>query len=165
MAGRYFDTSQGSDDLALLPSHLRRDADLEPVAEVVEADILARYTISTFEAPSYRWLALPSGSGWLLDDGSDLAGMVKLADYLYVRLRGYDPDPAFADANFKEAMRREVGAVLRWRLGQSKRDPAVTSKADGDVSVSYREGADEPFPPQFPMYLRPFVLQQGSWSL
>lgn len=159
----YFDAAQSSNDLLLLPSHLRRDENLVTLADVVEADIVARYTLSTYEGPAYwnqqgEW-------GWTLAGAGEMDGLVKLSDYLYVRLRGYAPAADDAEAYFREAMRREIGAVLRWRLGQAKRDPAVTSDSTGDKSVSYREDASEPFPPSFPHYLSPFVLQDGSWSL
>lgn len=160
----YFDTRQASDDLKLLPSHLRRDENLETLVDVVTADIVARYTLSSFEAPAYTWVDAGWDGGYTLD-GGELSGLVKLTDYLYVRLRGYAPDAANAEPYFRDAMRREVAQVLRWRLGQIKRDPAVESESDGETSKSYGEGHGEPFPPAFPMYLRPFVLVEGSWSL
>jgi len=160
----YFDASQASQDLKLLPSHLRRDESLETLAEVVEADIVTFFTMSTFEAPAYAWVDANWDGGYTLD-GGDLTGLVKLSDYLYVRLRGYAPDADNAEAFFKEAMRREVGSVLRWRITQAKRNPAIASESDGDKSTTYIESQGDLFPASFPFYLRPYVLAEGSWSL
>lgn len=160
----YFDASQASDDLKLLPTHLRRDENLETLAAQVEAEIVAHYTTSTFDAPAYAWQAVDGWDGAVLVDGPG-AGAVKLTDYLYVRLRGYAPDGTLAEAYFKEAMRREMADVLRWRLTQAKRNPAIASESDGDKSVTYVEDAAETFPASFPLYLRPFVVVDGSWSL
>lgn len=158
----YWDAQQGSTDLQLLPSHLRADENLATLSEVVEADIVARYTVSTADAPAYAWTATPWG--WTLDTGP-AAGMVKLADNLYIRLRGYAPDAADAEAYFAAAMRREIAHVLRWRLGQAKRDPSITQESTDDRSKTYRDDAAEPFPATFPLYLRPFVVDDGAWAL
>lgn len=158
----YFDAQEGSTDLAMLPTWLRESEELAGLAIVVENDILAAFTTSDFNGPAYAWRQ--TAQGFVLD-GGPLAGMVKIADNLYVALRGYAVDPSNAEAFFKAAFKKEIAAVLRWRLPQQRRDPGVTAASDGDKSLTFRDDVDEPFPPQFPLHLRPFVVSETVWTL
>lgn len=160
-AATYFDASGSSDDLSLLPKRFRADQDLPELADVVTADIVAQFSLSTYDGPAYAWQA--TNQGVVLAEGP-LAGLVKLDDYLYVALRGYAEDPTAADPRFREAMRREIADVLLWRIQQSKRGLGLESEGDGETSKTYRDTADHPFPPHFPRHLRPFIVEPVTWS-
>jgi hypothetical protein len=152
----YFDPSSSSEDVKLLPTWLRADAELPTLAAKITAAIVARFTFSTYDAPIYAWTR--TAQGMVLDAGP-LAGCYKVTANLYVGLRGYTPDAATAEAAFLDAMRREVANVLEWALPMAKREPNVKSESSGqgEKSVTYGERVDELFPPTFPLYLAPFV--------
>lgn len=162
-AGDPYFNAEAPADLALLPTRIRADEELADLVRVVQADILARYTVGAFEAPLYTrpeagGLARPGEYGVF-------AGAEEIADGLWVTLRGYNPDPALADASFREAFRREIGNVLRWRVRHAKRDPDLASEAKADRTLTYRDDAADLFPPTFPMHLRPFEVGVTPWGL
>jgi hypothetical protein len=167
MPARYFSTDGADADVRLLPSHLRGDRELAELAEVVEAEIVAQFTRGTFQDPIYAprvSYGLPSP---FLAEGP-YAGAYDLGDGRFVCLRGYHDDPAQATAGLRDAMKREIAHVLRWRLALQRRAPGVTSESDGEQSKSFSDAAANGalFPPgAFPLHLRPFVIEPVTYSL
>lgn len=161
----YFEAQQGSEDLNLLPTWLRDSKQLPSLTVRLEAEIVAHFTMSDYDAPAYGWVLV--GAHWVMTDGP-LAGMVKLQDNLYVALRGYavDADDVLAaDSFFKTAMKREIVDAVLWRIQAEKKDPGVSEESDGTTSRKYRDHAQEPFPPSFPRFLRPFVVEEPSYTI
>lgn len=153
MAG-YFDPESGSVDRKMLPNWTA-GRDLADLAIRVEAEIVAHFTIDTFNGPAYAFRQTDQGQ--VLDSGP-LAGLVKLADNLYVQLRGYSETVASAEARFAAAFRREIAEVMVWRLGMAERRPGTKSESDGDTTRTYADNADDPFPSAFPRHLGPFIV-------
>jgi len=92
--------------------------------------------------------------------------MVKLTDNLYIALRGYNTDPSLADAYFSAAFVREIGSAIVWRM-QADRIGLVSGKdADAGVGMAaVRNRLDQPFPPNFPRFLRPFVVEPVTFVI
>jgi hypothetical protein len=162
---RFFATDGAADDLRLLPEHLRGHTGLAELAEVVEAEILAHFTHTQWQAGSYAF-----ARDWPQDDTiaeGPLAGAYALGDGRYVALRGYHATPALAASALRDALRLEIASVLRWRLPAERRTPGVTSDSDGERAVSYSEAAasQQPFPATFPLHLRAFAIDPVAWSL
>lgn len=162
MAEKYFNAGGADNDVTLLPIRFRDAQELPDLADVVEQEIIAFYTRSTHFDPI--WAHRETSWGTIIWSGP-YAGAVKIADGLYVMLRGYAEDAALAELRFKDAMRREIAHVLRWRLPQGKREPGVESDSDGDRSTSFRDSADDRFPTSFPAHVGPFVVSEPVYTL
>ena len=156
--GEYFDPSGSSDDLKLLPARFRDKAELAELADVVTNDIVNRFTHSTYRDGDF----IVDANNVVISEA--LPGAVKVADFTYITLRGYAEDPVQADARFRDAFRREIAAVLIWRLAQLEREPGVESHGDQQVTKGMRENADDTFPAAFPRYLGPYIVEPPVWS-
>ena len=154
----YFDAQQGSQDLRLLPSWMRTHSDVADYAVRMEGEIIAHFTYSDYDGPAYGWELV--GADWVQTEGP-LTGMVKLTDNLYVSLRGYNTDPSLADAYFKTAFIREIAEAIRWRMLAERR----TKKMDTEPTRGQGLRVDEPFPPPFPRFLRPFVVEPVTFVI
>lgn len=161
MSTGYFDPESGSEDRRMLPDWTS-GRDMADLALQIEAEIVSYFTIDTFNGPSYAFRQ--TAQGWILDAGP-LAGLVKLADNLYVRLRGYSETVASGEARFTTAFKREIAEVMTWRAGQAERRPGTVSESDGDTTRSYASHADDPFPPAFPRHLKPFIVGEESYAI
>jgi len=169
----YFDPTDNT-HLALLPAPLRAHAELFELAPVVEADVIGFYTRRVHDArytvlqPTgqplktvlpYSFVFTPRGYATDLGNGE------------YVYLIGYTLDAAdpLADPLLVAALRKEVAHVLRWRLRQWDRDPAIESESSGQAmggrNVKYRAWSEEPFPRDFPRWTKPFDSRPITWGL
>lgn len=150
----YFDPTN-AEDLKLLPVALRDQQDLADIAARVEAEVIAEYEVSTYDAPS----------GVAVDTASSLdPAAVKVADYRYVCLRGYAVDSAAADAGLKEALRKEIAELLRRRLWQSRREDGVRFAIDSDRQRQYKPGAEDRIPESFGFWLRNYDVRPVNWA-
>ena len=152
----YYDATN-PDDLKLLPEALRDQSDLAEIAERVEAEVIAAYEVSTYEA---------CGSGAVDTAVNKLdPAAVKVADYRYVCLRGYAVDAANADAGLAGALRKEIAFVLKHRLWQSRREVGLKFSIDSDRQRQYRENAEDQWPTGFGFWLRNYDVRPVNWVL
>jgi len=166
----YFDHTDPA-HLALLPVGMRRSTELEDLAPEVEQDVLNHYTrrqhdmrytvLQPVSAPPVGVAARPTfvftPRGYATDIGN--GALVYLAGYTA------DSSDALCDPNLRNALRREVADVLKWRLAQLSHDVGVASvSGQGGVTKSYREHADDPFPPHFGRWLKAYDTRPPNWA-
>lgn len=176
----YFDPKVQA-DLLLLPPALRTNAELGNVAALAEAAVIGYYTSNPpyFLYTAYdAWAhAIASGAGqpgsWLLGyaergSGTDVSATTTNAAQVRVYLTGYkaDASDAAVDPNLKAALRMTVAQVVRWWLTGWGREPAVQSASDAQAkSRTYRDNADDAFPPGWDMLMAPFDARPLPWAL
>ncbi len=113
----------------------------------VERDVLARYTVRKQEH-SLLWPWAPFGQR---DDDSTEAPKLK------VFLRGYNADPTLADAHLVQALIDTIADVANWRLAQLTNSPIEQMRsAAGAATVTFRQSANEPYPPRWTQRLVEF---------
>ncbi len=156
MPAKFFDASEGSQDLLLLPPASRTEDDLEALADAAEAEVLAAYTgtgqrVYAGVGDNVTLADLYPGA-YVLDDSTDPA--------LFVFLRGYNPDPLECEANLAAALKREIAHFIPYLAAKWRTNPltAAESAGDGGKSVTFREDKNNPRPPGFGRYLRPFQV-------
>lgn len=149
----YFDSAA---DKNLLRPASRTNVDLANVAAEAEKDVIEHYSDRAHYTLYTARHCLPQ-SGELVNE--DLG--------LYVFLRGYKVDAAHADVDpdLKDALKREIAAVIDWRIMQRDVNTLTTSESDGaGKSVSLRPGAEHVFPPGFGRRLRRFDTREPVWG-
>lgn len=175
----YFDAKNAA-HLKMLPPQFRTSPELENAAAEAEADVISAFT----EAPPYQAYTagdLLSRTGIVLPTallgGAELAGGEDISNTgapsgatvpaLRVYLAGYKQDSADAnvDPNLKVALRRTIAAVVRWRLAGWNREQGVASASDYQAkSRSFRDDADDDFPPNWDWRLVPYMTRPRSWA-
>jgi hypothetical protein len=152
----FFNPLPESPDLQLLPEGVRSDEELATIAAECEAAVLAVFVVT-----------LPRAGAWpeaatALNAAPYGAYALDAANGVYVCLRGYDPEPATCAALLREALKKEIAAVIRWRRTQWRADPQTASESDGGQggrAKSFRDDKNAPFPPSFGLHLRPFDIR------
>lgn len=169
----YFDTSA---DKNLLPIGIRSAAELANVAVMAEAAVIGAYTANP---PYYLYTAYDSfvrmqaNASWLLGyaergSGEDITATTQGAAQLRVFLTGYKADSADpnVDPNLKLAMKRTIAMVIRWWMVGWNRGQGLASSSDLQSKTrSYRENADNAFPPDWDLFLKPFDCRPLPWGL
>jgi len=147
----YFDPTN-EEHLKLLPTDMREASDLTNVAAEAEADVIQYFTSEDPPTSSLDYVELQD------DDGYGIGR--------YVCLRGYATDPTEAETFLQTAMRREIAGVIRWRLKQREKDPLIASESSGEFKGrTFRNDAEQPFPPGFGRWLRPFDTRRPLESI
>jgi len=167
----YFDPTDPA-DLQLLPPSLRDAPVVEELAPLVEDDVIALYTrhyhdarytlLQPVASPPLGFTQRPSFVFTPRGFATDIGG----GQLVY--LIGYMPDSADAqtDVGLVKAMKREIAETLRWRAKQWDRDPGVRSEGgQSGLTRSYAESVDDPFPPSFGRWLKPYDSRPTNWAL
>ena len=168
----YFDPKNELADRNLLPPNVRGHSELETVAALAEADVIAHYT----RAPGY--LNFTAKEAQLQDGivstevvGEDVTnptpGAGAVVPQLRVYLRGFKADASHAnvDPNLKLALRRTIAEVTRWRLHQWNREQGLSGSSDTvGKSRTYMANAHDPFPPGWQRWLVPFESDEPLWG-
>lgn len=118
----YFDPSNAADK-NLLHADVRDHAELANVAGQIEHEVIEHYReeYPRFPQTGYR-------SSTFDPDGPLVTR---------VFLHGYDEDPAEAEANFKEALRRTIAELVSFALRVYDNEIGIQSKRRGGRSESY----------------------------
>ena len=146
----YFDVTD-TEHLKLLPIDMREASDIANVAAEAEADVIGRYTEEGGSADRIC-TELEDGSG----NGIGIS----------VYLNGYSLTPAEAESNFAADLRREIAGVIRWRLKQREKDPLIASESSGEFKGrTFRDDAEQPFPPGFGRWLRNYDTRRPLESI
>jgi hypothetical protein len=161
----YFDTTDATNCLALLPTDLRVSQDLVWLAAECEADILNHFTapiVQTMYAGYPVLVTLPIFF-------SATSVYTALGNGLGVYLRGYTVDPtACLDPIFVKALRRTVAEVYRWRYPQMKRDVQVKQLSGQSGTVASGQKTFTTFdslPPAWERFLKPYDTRESAWGL
>lgn len=161
----YFDTTDATICLPLLPVALQTTVDLLRLAAECEADILNhftkpinRVTYLNYPAPAQLPVALQLTSVF-----------TNLGNGLGVFLAGYTLDPSqCADPIFVMAVRRTVALVFQWRYPQGQRDVQVKqmSGASGSLPAGQKTWSSfESLPPAWARYLKAYDTREGEWGI
>lgn len=149
----YFDPTDPT-HYALLPPQYQAGEALLRLAPVIEAEIIASYTVRARIRPPYY----ASDTVLVLDD----------AGY-YVALQYYTPDADdCTSAEFVTAMRRTVARVLTWRLDQEKLSPfdaSVSGQSGLGSSRSFRLDARDTLPPHWQVFLRRYDMRPTTVAI
>ena len=161
----YFDTTDATICLPLLPVNLRTSVDLLRLAAESEADLINhftkpinRVTYLNYPAPAQLPVALRLTSVF-----TDLKNGVG------VFLAGYTVDPSqCTDLLFVMAMRRTVALIIGWRYPQTQRDVQVRQATGSSGTAAAGQKSWAPFdalPPAWARYLKPYDTREGEWGI
>jgi hypothetical protein len=140
----YFRASGSPNDLTMLPLSQRDHEDLANIATNAEADVIRHFT-----------KAREHEDALVLDSG--------LPTERYVWIRGYQVDPNDADVTdgFRDAMRRTIANVIRWRIPRNAKPANVVAESGDKRTKDYRPDAESEFPPGFAAPLSPFIIDSS----
>ena len=157
----FFDVTD-PDDLTLLPTRLRDNADLPSAAATAEDDVIAAFTFTTRDLPAYAAyyrqgddaqtfpyvMSVPSTFPPSLSPLS-VNGATRIDDFTFVGLVGFDPNPSLCDAALADGLRRAIAKVIRWRLAQWSTGANVQREwvtGSGGKGYDYVPNAQATFP-------------------
>ncbi len=172
----YFDSTSTADK-NLLPVGVRSAAELANVAALAEAAVIGAYTGNPpyFLYTAYDAMVRSRNNDqpWLLGfaergSGLDITATTTNAAQLRVFLQGYTADAADVncDPNLKKAMRMTIAQVIRWWMVGWNRQGGVSSTSDMQAKTrAYAANADDAFPRDWDMLLRPFDSRPLPWGL
>ena len=84
----------------------------------------------------------------------------------HVGLRGYAVDADEAEELLADRLRRSIAEVVRWRFAQWEKTPnlkASYSTGQAGKGATYRDDAEDRFPPGFGTRLRMFDARPTPW--
>lgn len=138
--------------LALLPSKLAEEGELERLASLAEYDTINAYRVGVER----------SARDFRLDAEAYYEG-----DYSFVCLRGFNPDPALCSVALKAALVREIARVIEWRMGQKNKNPTASYEGGTEKlrQVTYRVDANSRLPEGFGVYLTPWDVRPSSYVI
>jgi hypothetical protein len=161
----YFDPTDATTCLALLPVSQRTSVDLARLSAECEADVLNHFTkpligatYAGYPAPVTLPVSFRSTSVY-----------TALGNGLAVYLRGYTVDPSQClDPLFVLAMRRTVASVFQWRFPQLQRDVQIKQSAGQSGTMGAGQKTFTTFdslPPAWERYLKPYDTRESEWGL
>lgn len=107
----YYFNPDNADDLLLLKSDVRTNAELSNVANATEDDVRQLYTIYDESESEY-----------------------------VVKLRGYTDDPDNANAQFKKAYKQTIADAISWRLEKYSSEAGLKRDKRGQREQEYFDG-------------------------
>jgi hypothetical protein len=162
----YFDTTDATNCLALLPTNLRVAEDLAWLAAESEADVINHFTREITRAAYVGYPAPVT----LPISFRTTSVYTDLGNGRAVYLKNYTVDPSqCTDPLFMMALRRTVAAVYRWRVEQMKRDVQVKQSSNGGggaIGSGQRTFTTyDALPPAWDRYLKPYDTRETKWGL
>lgn len=143
---RYFDIESPGDLALILPAEFRKWSELSVVVDLVEDEILERYT----RRRDPLELASEYPDAVVSEDAEDVA----------VFLKGYSNTPAETDAALVTALKRTIALVTTWRIRSHRKDPMVHSQHTTEGKFTrYLGSASDDFPENWNRFLRRFDLR------
>jgi hypothetical protein len=158
----FFDYTSPDDLKLIVPKVVRESALVADLAARVEEEVLERFTRDTYQfdnpypqRTAYTYYANSLAIGETVAYGP-LRGAVKIGDFRFMLLRGYNADPAQCDALLARALKKEIADTLSWRIPRANRPQGVvaTQSTKELQGATFSANASELFPPTFGQLVR-----------